>query len=266
MRGEPVFATLRKKARFLARTPFHPQWLHRANSEQYKRLIASVGDNKTVLDIGCYNKWARNHLPPTCSYIGLDYYETASQWYGSVPDVYGNALSLPIAPASFDVVILIDVLEHISDTQTLLEQIHSVLKPGGKLLMSLPFLYPMHDAPRDFVRYTEHGIEQLARQYGFTIELCEPLGSPIVTSALLSNLALAKAAVNWIAQKRVWSVLALLFAPVILVNNLAAALLSKFEVKDGFMANSYQFVLQKTATGEGATMPALSKKAATGSS
>jgi SAM-dependent methyltransferase len=240
-----MISTLKRKTRFLAKTPLHPQWLHRSNTDSYKLLISEIGEDQVVLDIGCYTKWAQRHLPSSCEYVGLDYYETATQWYGSVPDVYGDALLLPLASESFDVVILIDVLEHINDTQLLMQQIYRVLKPGGRAIIALPFLYPVHDAPRDFVRLTEYGITDLAERSNFDIEVCDPIGSPIVTSAFLLNVALTKTAINWFSEKSVCSLISIIFPPIILFNNLFAKLLSKLEVDDGFMANSYQTILRK---------------------
>lgn len=240
-----MIAALKRKARLLAATPLHPQWLHRSNAEIYKSHIAEVGEGQRVLDIGCYNKWAQKYLPASCDYIGLDYYETATQWYDSVPDVYGDALSLPLAAESFDVVILIDVLEHISDTQQLLQQIHQVLKPGGKAIIALPFLYPIHDAPRDFVRLTKYGIEDFAVRTGFDLERCEPIGSPLVTSAFLLNVALVKTAINWFSQKSPCVLISIFFPLIILFNNVFAKLISQLEIDDGFMANSYQVILRK---------------------
>lgn len=240
-----MISTLKRKTRYLSKTPLHPQWLHKSNADSYKLLISEVAEGQVVLDIGCYNKWAQRHLPAGCEYVGLDYYETATQWYGSVPDVYGDARMLPLASESFDVVILIDVLEHINDTQLLLQQIHRVLKPDGKAIIALPFLYPVHDAPRDFVRLTEYGIADLAERTNFDIEICDPIGSPIITSAFLLNVALTKTAINWFSEKSVWSFLSILFPPIILFNNLFATLLSKLEAKDGFMANSYQVIFRK---------------------
>ncbi len=245
MLKEKMISRLKQKLRFLASTPLHPQWLHRFNSDHYKLMLANVGEGQTVLDIGCFNKWAQRHLPSSCEYVGLDYYETATQWYGSVPDVYGDALSLPIASESIDTVILIDVLEHINDTQGLMQQIHRVLKPGGRAVIALPFLYPIHDAPRDFVRLTAHGVADLAVRSLFELELCEPIGSPLVTSAFLMNVALTKTAINWFSINSPWSLITVFFPPVILFNNLICRLLSRFEVADGFMANSYQVIVRK---------------------
>lgn len=238
-----MLSNLKAKVRFLANTPLHPQWLLRANSDGVKAIIAQIGADKSVLDIGCFNKWAERHLPKGCSYIGLDYYQTANEWYGSIPDVYGNALALPLAPESFDVVLLIDVLEHIEDARKLLEQIHLVLKPEGKLLISVPFLYPIHDAPRDFVRLTVHGLKELAGSTRYEVSACNPVGSPITTATLLFNIAITKAAINWVSKRKVWSVFTLLIPPIILLSNILAKALSNLEVGDGFMPNSYHVVL-----------------------
>jgi len=240
-----MLATLKAKARFLAATPLHPQWLLRRNTALVRELIAGAGANRTVLDIGCFSKWARGYLPPGCDYVGLDYYQTASEWYRSVPDVYGDALALPLAGDSFDVVLLLDVLEHIEDAGELLAQIQRVLKPGGRLLMSVPFLYPIHDAPRDFLRPTRYGLDYLAGRSGLALVSCTPVGTPLVTAALLANIALAKTAINWWLGRRVWVLLAAVFPLLILVNNLLARALSGVEPADDFMANSYHVVMVK---------------------
>ncbi|NQX89228.1 MAG: class I SAM-dependent methyltransferase [Halioglobus sp.] len=242
-----LISLLKRKASIVANTPLHPQWLHRPNSDHYKSLIATIGEGKSVLDIGCYNKWAKRYLPARCAYVGLDYYETATQWYKSVPDIYGDALQLPIAPESFDTVIMIDVLEHINATGPLLEQIYRVLKPEGVAIIALPFLYPVHDAPRDFVRFTHYGIQDMANRCGFHVDLCDALGTPLVTSAFLTNVALTKTALNWFSKRSLYSVIALLFPPIILMNNLTAKLLSRIEIEDNFMANSYQLIIRKKA-------------------
>jgi hypothetical protein len=120
-----------------------------------------------------------------------------------------------------------------------------VLKPEGRAIIALPFLYPVHDAPRDFVRLTKYRIAELADQNNFNVEVCDPIGSPIVTSVFLLNVALTKTAINWFSKRSICSLLAIFFPPLILFNNLFAAILSKIEVQDGFMANSYQTILRK---------------------
>lgn len=63
--------------------------------------------------------------------------------------------------ASFDAVFCMDVLEHVRSPVTALAEIARVLKPGGILIGSTPFLLGIHDAPGDYWRFTRHGLENL---------------------------------------------------------------------------------------------------------
>ncbi len=236
---------IKNRLKFLVNYPIHPQWLIRGTKSGIVSLINQIGENKFVLDIGCFDKWTKQHCPSSSSYIGLDYYETAKHWYGTKPDIYGDAISLPIQPNCVDVVLLIDVLEHISDTEILLGQIHNILKVDGAVIISCPFLYPLHDEPRDFVRYTTHGFQQLAIRKGFSVTTCGAIGSPIITSTLLFNIAISKAVVNWISTKSPAGVFLVFLPVVLLMANLSAKMLSFFEPKDEFMPLSYLVKLRK---------------------
>jgi SAM-dependent methyltransferase len=236
---------IKNRLKFLIKTPIHPQWLLRGTKNGIVSLLNEIEEHKIVLDVGCFDKWTRQHCHPTCSYIGLDYYETAKNWYGSKPDVYGDALSLPIKPNCIDVVLLIDVLEHIKDTERLLEQIHNILKSDGTVILSFPFLYPLHDEPRDFVRFTAYGFQQLALRKGFNIDYCEAIGTPLLTSTFLFNIAITKTIINWAVVKNPAAIFCVFLPFVILITNLCAKLLSHFEIKDEFMSLSFHGKLKK---------------------
>jgi SAM-dependent methyltransferase len=236
---------LKNRLKFLINTPIHPQWLIRGAKNGIVSLISQIGEDKVILDVGCFNKWAKQHCPPSCIYIGLDYYETAKNWYGTKPDVYGDALSLPVIPSSIDVVLLIDVLEHVKDTERLFGEIHNILKDNGEVILSFPFLYPLHDEPRDFVRFTAYGFQELVLRKGFAVISCQAIGSPIVTTTFLCNIAATKTVINWVVDKNPAALLLTLLPFIILINNLSAKLISKFEVKDDFMALSYHVKLKK---------------------
>lgn len=240
-----MFRRLKKGLAFLASTPLHPQWLAHSGHEHLFALLAEHGENGLVLDIGCYDKWPSRYLPQSAHYVGLDYPETADQWYWSRPDIYGDGCRLPILDEKLDVVLLLDVCEHISDTDLLLEEVHRVLKPGARLLMQVPFLYPLHDEPRDFVRYTRHGFAHLAQRFGFIERSCTAVGAPIESSCLLLNIALAKTTLNWMERKNPLCILGVLFAIVIPINNLLARLLAAVSAMDGFMPRAYQVVFEK---------------------
>jgi SAM-dependent methyltransferase len=236
---------IKNRLKFLINTPIHPQWLLRGTNNGLVSLLQQIDAHKLVLDVGCFDKWTRQHCHPTCGYIGLDYYETAKNWYGSKPDIYGDALSLPIKQNCIDVVLLIDVLEHIKDTERLLEQIHAILKVDGTVIMSFPFLYPLHDEPRDFVRFTAYGVQELAFRQGFSVNACEAFGSPIVTSTILFNIAITKAVFNWISAKSPATVFGVFLPFIILLANLSAKLISFFEAKETFMPLGYLVKLTK---------------------
>jgi ubiquinone/menaquinone biosynthesis C-methylase UbiE len=95
-----------------------------------------------VLDIGCGDRWAENALGPGCTYLGLDYPSTVELGYAGAPDVFGDGLQLPFPDQCFDSVLLMDVLEHLRDAPKALSEAARVLKPGGTLILQVPFLVP----------------------------------------------------------------------------------------------------------------------------
>lgn len=229
----------------LSNTPFHPQWLFTQGINKTAEHLKSVGNDKTVLDVGCFNKWPRQLLPKNCHYVGLDYFETATAWYGSVPDVFGDACHLPIQNSAIDVVLLLDVLEHLPSTEDALCEISRVLRPGGSLIVQIPFLYPLHDEPRDYSRLTRYGFTALANKHGLDIQCCNAQGQPIETAALLTNIAITKVVLGWIAQKKPAVIFSILAPIIILFINLLAKAISSLGQQDDFMPYSYQLVAKK---------------------
>lgn len=70
---------------------------------------------------------------------------------------------LPIAAQAFDTVLLTDVLEHLYSPQVLLAETARVLRPNGKLIAGVPFLYGIHEEPHDYCRYTEFKLRRLCQ-------------------------------------------------------------------------------------------------------
>ncbi|RPH31514.1 class I SAM-dependent methyltransferase [bacterium] len=84
--------------------------------------------------------------------------------------------SLPLPDGEFDTVLLTDVLEHIHDPACLWKEMARVLKQGGKLILGVPFLYPIHEAPHDYFRYTEHALRLFCARSGLTLISLEAFG------------------------------------------------------------------------------------------
>lgn len=65
----------------------------------------------------------------------------------------------------FDMVVCMYVLEHVFDVGAAVRNIHRALVPGGRALIAVPHLYPYHDEPIDFWRFTEHSLRTLLSSY-----------------------------------------------------------------------------------------------------
>lgn len=83
---------------------------------------------------------------------------------------------IPLKNESVDTVILSDVLEHISRPECLLQEIHRILTPKGALLLNVPFLYPEHEKPYDYFRYTEFFYRNMARELGYNLAALKKVG------------------------------------------------------------------------------------------
>lgn len=226
-------------------TPIHPQWLCTYNKKNIENYIKEEVAGITILDIGCATRWPVKLLPSSYYYVGMDFLNTAENWYKTQPDVYGDAQKLPVASNSIDSVLLLDVLEHLQHPDQALNEIFRVLKTNGVLILQVPFLYPIHDAPCDYRRWSKFGLNQMASQHGFLIVKESFSGNLLESSAIISNIAMTKTVLNWISQKRIWSVLILILPIYIFINNILNWILSKIGPIDDMMPNSYQMVWKK---------------------
>jgi SAM-dependent methyltransferase len=235
---------LRALASRLAHTPLHPQWFALRQKRQTQVDLARRVRGR-VLDIGCASKEILPMLDPGVQYTGLDYPATAIERYHCLPDVFADAKALPFPDRSYDWILLLDVLEHLEEPVACLNEIHRVLVPGGQLALQVPFLYPLHDEPFDFRRWTTYGLQKLAAQHEFEIVEKQSAGPPLETAALLCNIAFSQTVLNWFERKHPLSIAAVLLPPVVLLNNIGASLLSWMAVDDQFMPAGYWFLLRK---------------------
>ncbi|WP_162250327.1 class I SAM-dependent methyltransferase [Pseudoxanthomonas sp. Root630] len=178
-----------------------------------------------VLDVGCASRWAEQALPPSCTYIGIDYPSTGTTLYEARPTVFANAERLPFGDETADTVLLSEVLEHLRNPQSALQEIRRVLKPDGRVLITLPFLYPIHDAPYDFQRYTSFGLQREVEAAGMrVIGVRRTLGA-LRTGAVLACLALGGVAQRSLLERSPSVLLLPLLGALIALINLAAWIL-----------------------------------------
>jgi len=198
-----------------------------------------------VLDVGCAAGKPKAFLPPDASYVGLDYYSTAMEWYNTRPDVFGDAQALPLKDDSVDHALLLDVLEHLPDPERCIEELYRVIRPGGTLTIQVPFMYPLHDQPLDFHRWTRHGLRRAAARNSFEITVELANGHPLETAALSANIALTKSIINWFHGRNPLVLLALLAPFAIVAINCMAWLLAALSRNDDMMPISYRTVWTK---------------------
>ena len=174
----------------LERSPLHPQWLVLRHRDETPAWIAQHAQG-VLIDVGCGEGRLRRHLPSGVCYIGVDYPATVALGYDGRPDVHADGARLPFGDASVDVVTMLDVLEHLPDPEKALREAARVLKHGGNCLIHVPFLYPLHDEPHDFNRWTHHGLTRLLEEAGFEVRQLEQSAGTLQSAAAVLCIALA---------------------------------------------------------------------------
>lgn len=131
-----------------------------------------------LLDIGCgsqpYRSWVEER---GLSYTGID-------WWSSIhtPEFDDtirwdlNASPWPLPDAAYDAILCTEVLEHVPDPPRLMAECARVCRPGGLMLLTSPMVWPEHEAPHDYQRFTRFGLRRLCERAGFRVERLEPRG------------------------------------------------------------------------------------------
>jgi len=81
------------------------------------------------------------------------------------PDMVMDVTNMTFSSGQFDAIYMMEVLEHVKDPVAALGEVRRVLKPGGRLVLSTPFVFGIHEEPWDFWRFTRYGLEHLLDQF-----------------------------------------------------------------------------------------------------
>ncbi len=131
--------------------------------------ISSLGKHiyGKTLDIGCGSKPYEKCFHSK-EYIGLEIDTTINKAIKKV-DVFYDGKKIPFENQSFDSVVCFQVLEHVFEPDEFLSEVNRILKPNGKFLITVPFVWDEHEQPFDYARYSSFGLKHLLNKHGFKI-------------------------------------------------------------------------------------------------
>jgi SAM-dependent methyltransferase len=185
----------RKRSLF---SPYYLDWLHLQRSVETlageaRGIMLDVGTSEgpyRAVFAGRIARYVGLEYPPSILEKRPDLWQILDRAKASV-DVFGDGNRLPFGTGTVDTVLSTEVLEHLPDPARCVRELQRVLKPGGRLLLTAPFLQPLHELPSDYFRFTPGGLRALVEGAGLVVERIEPRGSfPIACGALLTQFLL----------------------------------------------------------------------------
>ncbi len=130
----------------------------------------------TLIDLGCgdapYYFFYKNY---TDSIICVDWQNAGKELIhlDFSADLNNN---IPLDNESVDTVFCVDVIEHIKRPAILMSEISRILKPGGNLIIGVPYMYWVHDPEYDYHRYTHHMLKVFCDDNNLRVVELKPYG------------------------------------------------------------------------------------------
>lgn len=132
--------------------------------EFHSRHIPTFSNQSLVLDLGGNKVDKRGEFNITDFDLRVIYANLSIE---KLPDIQCYAEAVPFKSKTFDSIICAELLEHVPDPRLVLQEVYRILKPGGVLLITVPFLYHIHADPYDYGRYTNHYWRENLMRMGF---------------------------------------------------------------------------------------------------
>ncbi len=132
--------------------------------DRIRAFLAKYATDEVVLDIGSGGADQAKYYP---NRVTLDIDPARG------PEIVGDAQNMPFENESYTTILCTEVLEHIPDPQKAVDEMCRVLKPGGVLILTTRFIFPVHDAPGDFWRLTPYGLKHLFSKWEVLEEATE---------------------------------------------------------------------------------------------
>lgn len=136
----------------------------KSNWKFLNAFVSKLPVDAKILDVGA------GHGDFADIFVGRKYYSLDIVPYAEVDLVTDLNEVNPFKDGAFDVVALMNVLEHVYESRSLLKSVTRIVAPGGSVVITVPFLLKVHQAPFDFARYTPYFIEKMAAEAGLLVE------------------------------------------------------------------------------------------------
>lgn len=121
-----------------------------------------------VLDFGCGTGPYRDLLTNTHAYTGLEF-DSPQNRQCKKADIFYDGTYIPLENASVDSILSTQTLEHVLNPECIVAEWARILRPDSHILLTVPFMWPEHEMPHDFQRYTMNGMRLLLEKAGFAI-------------------------------------------------------------------------------------------------
>ena len=174
-------------------------------------LLASANGAAAILDVGCAEQPFRALIEAGGHrYVGMDVVQNRSR---SV-DIISSLEDAPATAQAYPVILCTEVLEHVPDIDAAFAGLRRLIASGGAVVLTVPFIFPLHMEDYDFRRLTMLGVERLAATHGFRVEASARLGRLTdVLATLVADSSILPVSPSLFAK-----------AKVVLLRRLAAAL------------------------------------------
>ena len=134
-----------------------------------RRAAARTAAGELVLDAGA-GECIYRPLFDGRRYVAVDRGVGDADWNYRVLSALADLEQMPFSAGAFHFVLCTETLEHVARPAVVLRELRRVLRPGGTLALTVPFLIPVHQAPHDYYRYTPFGLRRLLGDAGFEVE------------------------------------------------------------------------------------------------
>ena len=144
---------------------YHPFFFIRREIYSFLEVNSNYLNGK-LLDFGCGSKPYEKLFKNLNDYVGV---EVAGNKENLKSDIYYDGISLPFADNTFDSILCTEVFEHVEQLDDVIFELYRILKPGGRMIVTTPFMCMEHEMPYDFRRFTLNGLINFMKKKNFKI-------------------------------------------------------------------------------------------------